>query len=793
MIPLSEAFARALGHHRAGRTALAGQGYREILAVVPDHVETLHLWGLLAAQTGHGEAAVAAIGRALALRPDDPGILNSLGLALKAAGRVEEALVRYRQALALQPDNANAHNCLAVALQDQGQLAGAIGHYRQALACDPGLVDAAYNLGTALQRQGEDRQAEAQYRQVLAQSPDHAGAHNNLGNLLNARGAVDEALAHHRRATELAPNLPVAHYNLGTALQQRGRLDEAVAAYRRALALKPDYASAHANLGTALQGQGRLAEAVAEYRQTLALRPDGADAHYNLGTVFQQQGRVEDAAACHRRALALAPDHPKASFGLCIAQLPLVYRDEAEIQRCRAAYAGALEQLIARFGQGPVSAGLAEAVGASQPFYLPYQGGCDRALQQRYGALVCGIMARCTPPAPLPEPPGPGEPVRVGIVSGFFRDHSNWKIPIKGWLGQLDRRRFTLFGYHTGHRCDAETEVAASLCRRFVQGPLTLGAWRQTILADAPHVLIYPEVGMDPMAARLAAQRLARHQFNAWGHPETSGFPTLDYFLSSELMEPPDGDRHYTERLIRLPDLSLYYEPPVLSPVALDRSDVGFRPGATVFWCGQALFKYLPQYDGLFPRIARELGDCQFAFIGYVRGDDVTAAVRERLRQAFAACGLAADDFCVFLPTLSPQRFVAAIGLSDVVLDSIGWSGCNSTLEGLAHDLPIVTMPGPLMRGRHGLAILTAMGVTETIAGTLDDYVALAVRLARDPAWRQEVSRRIGLNKHRLYRNRAPIEALEAVLERVALDPQDIRVSKGPGPLAVCRRGVLMH
>src|SRR5262249_48849988 len=146
---------------------------------------------------------------------------------------------------------------------------------------------------------------------------------------------------------------------------------------------------------------------------------------------------------------------------------------------------------------------LAGVVGSSQPFLLPYQGYNDRDLQNAYGALVCGAMAERHPPAALAAPPGPGEKVRVGVVSGYFLGHSNWKIPVRGWLSQLDRSRFEIFGYHTGAETDAETAVAAALCSRFVQGPLPLDRWRQAILDDAPHVLIYPEVGMDSIAAQL--------------------------------------------------------------------------------------------------------------------------------------------------------------------------------------------------------------------------------------------------------------------------------------------------
>ena len=140
---------------------------------------------------------------------------------------------------------------------------------------------------------------------------------------------------------------------------------------------------------------------------------------------------------------------------------------------------------------------------------------------------------------------------------------------------------------------------------------MSTDAWRRTILADAPDALVYPEIGIDPIAVRLAAQRRAPVQCNFWGHPETSGY----YFLSSDLMEPPDGDNHYTEKLVRLPNLSIYYEPPRIPPLVMNREELGLRLTATAYWCGQSLFKYLPELDDIYPRIAREVRDCQFVFI----------------------------------------------------------------------------------------------------------------------------------------------------------------------------------
>ena len=152
-------------------------------------------------------------------------------------------------------------------------------------------------------------------------------------------------------------------------------------------------------------------------------------------------------------------------------------------------------------------------------------------------------------------------------------------------------------------------------------------------------------------------------------------------------------------------------------------------------------------------------------FIEFGGGRIVTELFQMRLVRAFEAVGLDARDYCVFLPRLAPDRFAAAMGQSDVVLDSIGWSGCNSILESLLHNIPIVTLAGGLMRGRHAAAIMSMINIHETTAQTIDDYVAIAGSLGRNSVKRAELSAQIGNNKHRVYRDRRCITALEAFLD----------------------------
>ena len=180
---------------------------------------------------------------------------------------------------------------------------------------------------------------------------------------------------------------------------------------------------------------------------------------------------------------------------------------------------------------------------------------------------------------------------RIGFVSGCFgRRHSvRRRIPMRGWVENLDRDRLQLFGCDSV-RLRRSDRPSAGAVRSIERGQRQLSAWAATIERDAPHVLVYPEIGADHTTLQLAALRLAPVQCTSLGQPVTSGLPTIDYFLSSDLMEPPAAQEHYTERLVRLQSLGTAYRPewaawgdalPSLDPWA----DLDLPPGTVRFLC----------------------------------------------------------------------------------------------------------------------------------------------------------------------------------------------------------------
>jgi|HubBroStandDraft_1064217.scaffolds.fasta_scaffold00025_8 protein O-GlcNAc transferase len=729
----AELFRRALAEDKAGRLPQAEAGYRRVLAVDPAHAAAWHRLGLLARRVGRADLALEYLGRAVALPAAKPDYFVDLGAVLAALGRFDEAETRYRDALGRDPRYPQAHNGLGTVLVRQGRLEEAVEAYATASRLKPDAPEPCYNLAQTLYR--------------LAR--------------------IDEAAAACRKALRLKPLYLEAQLQMGNIRSAQGRLDEAESCYRAAIRQNPSYAEAHRNLGDAQANLGRFDDAVNSYRTALSLKPDFPSTWNNLGLALIHIGRAEEAQTCYREALRLDPDFLGARINGCMAHLRVIYQSEEEIERVRADYAADLEFACHR----PATPGDIGATGDKSPFLLAYQGRSDVELQRTYGRYVAQIMAALHPHWAAPPdtpPPLPGEPIRVGILSSYFYSHSNWKIPIKGWVQGLDRRKYQIFGYHVGAIEDGETALARTLCHRFVHGLASLERWAEAIRADRLHVLLIPGIGMDAQTARLAALRLAPVQATSWGHPDTSGLPTIDDYLSSDLMEPPEAEQHYTERLVRLPNLSIWYEPPAPTPVPLSRAELGIPAGAVLYWCCQSLYKYLPQFDPVFARIALLVPEARFLFITYPFGDRVTAIFRERLIAAFAAAGLEAGRYCLFVPPMDISRFAAISRLADLFLDSIGWSGCNSTLEALAVDLPVVTLAGALMRGRHSSAILTMLGLPELVAADADAFVDLAAALGRDPARRQELSSRIARTKHRLYRDQAAIDGLAAYLDEAA-------------------------
>jgi protein O-GlcNAc transferase len=268
---------------------------------------------------------------------------------------------------------------------------------------------------------------------------------------------------------------------------------------------------------------------------------------------------------------------------------------------------------------------------------------------------------------------------------------------------------------------------------------------------------------MEPITIQLASLRLAPVQIATWGHPETTGLPTIDYYLSAEDLEPADARDNYTEQLVALPHLGCCYQRLAVTPVAPDLDALAIHADRPIFICAGTPYKYVPHHDWVFTEIARRTERCQFVFSLYNQ-ETLAEALRARLAAAFAAAGMDFRDYGVFLPWQSRPAFYGLLQRADVYLDTIGFSGFNTAMQAIECGLPIVTREGRFLRGRLASGILKRMGLPDLAVPTEEDYVERAVALAGDAPARMRLRDRIEASRPLLFDDIAPIRALETFL-----------------------------
>lgn len=729
---------------------------------MPDLNTALALW-----KSGDPRNALAKALAACEHAPGSLDLLNLIAELYQAVNNPAAAADYLRRVTALTPEDAAAHRRLANAEFDAGWSTASIASYRRSLELDPGNVRAHNNLGQVLERTGDRTGAAACYQTALRLDENYAIAHNNLGNVLAASGRTQDALERYRRAVALRPEFVEAWHNCAKTWFSMKRAPEALSCIDRALALKPESADGWYLRAEVLANLQRCEEAQTSCERAISLRPDFHEAVYARANLRRGMGDHQGAVAGFSEAQRINPEYEAARIAAALAEIPALPWTAAEIAASRVALRAALTELDAQLKTHPCKDATA-LVGAVQPFYLAYQDHDNRELLEHHGRLCARAMAdwqQREALGPAVSPAKARSKTRIAVVSAQIANHSVYTAITRGWLQRLDRGRFIIDVYHLSGKSDAETESARTVADHFEQGPRTTRQWAESIIEHRPDIVIYPEVGMDQTTLQLAGMRLARTQAAAWGHPVTSGLPTVDYYLSAEAFEPPDGDLHYSERLIRLPHLGVYYEPPAHAPDPRP-IDPGGGNGP-LFVCAGTPFKYSPGYDAVLVEIAKRLGRCQFHFFTYLDGG-LSRRLLARLHEAFSAAGLDGADFLVLRPWASAPEFHGFLTSADLFLDTMGFSGFNTVLQALECGLPVVTCRGRFMRGRLGSGILEHLSLSSLVAESLSGYVDLVVSLAQDATARGRLRQRLREHLPRAYRDQSSIDGLQKFLLSVA-------------------------
>lgn len=781
-----------------GRLEQAERLITVALEINPDDPGALSNLGMVHLQNGQLEAACSDFERAVQLQPDSWNALTNLGTVLRRLGRTRESLVPLRQAYAAnpksaavchvfgaslldigdahaaveilnatalaEPGNANAWSDLALALNKTREHGRALECADKALALKPLSTVAKSERAKALAGLGDTETAQRIFTEISQADPQSAAAFNNLGVFFRDQGDYDTANKWFQTALDLDPGFVAARENLTRSWLALGDSE-------KALAFCAAYAEEHPELSTALAAlaevqleQGDVAACVATYRKAVGLPNPSAQTHCAFANALLTSGQWEEAIGNFQRALKIDENYAIARWALAMAQCKPIYGSADEVESSRRAFAKSIADLHAWF-RGVRSVDAYEVVGTSQPFYLAYHPFNNKDLMSRYGSLCAELMASMRPDAPA-DAPAPDGKFRIGIASAHIREHSVWNAITKGWIRHLDKGRFELYLFQLGRSSDAETERAKSGAAHFEDRPKRLQGWSQAIRNAHLDALIYPEIGMDPLTAQLAALRLAPVQAVTWGHPETSGLPTMDLYLSAAAFEPPAGQSHYSERLVSLPNLGVCVEPATPSMTVPDLRKLGLPTDEPLLLCAGTPFKYSPIHDQVWVAIARGLQAEKRGRLVFFRSHrkSMNEMLERRLRSAFDREGVDFEARVCLIPTLDRPLFFGLMQRAALMLDTLGFSGFNTALQAVECGLPVLAREGDFMRGRLASSIMRRMGLHELVATTDEAFIQTAIRLAADSARCRELRQEIANRRQILFHDVEPVRALERCL-----------------------------
>jgi protein O-GlcNAc transferase len=642
----------------------------------------------------------------------------------------------------------------AIAHQREGRLDAAVFEYERAITRAPDYVQAIDSLGIALAGLGRYRDALRRFQDVIRLKPDSPSGYNNTAAvlfLLHDPAGASEQL---RLALQRDPGNLVILCSLSGTLVDLGNSGEALAFARRAVELHPDSVEAQLALGTALAAAGDYAAAAAVERAAIAVDPDHSRAHANLGNALLELDEIDAARAAYTRAMELG-----ASPGLRLRRTvttPAIMDSVEQIDAVRRQLGRELDELL----EHPVAIGDPLADIGRTNFYLAYHGRSNRSLHEKFAA----VCARANPAleylaAHCRDYAGPGRRIRIGFISKFFFDHSIGRTSL-GLIQQLDRSRFeAICLFVPPRRDDAMSRAIAAGADEPVLLPPDLAGARRLIEDLRLDVLFYQDIGMEPFTNFLAHARLAPVQCVSFGHPDTTGIPAMDYFVSSALFELAGAEADYSEKLHLIADVGTlaYYCRPHCDQALFSRRGLGLAPELRLYFCPQALFKIHPEFDVMLRRILASDANSRLLLL-----EGTSPAWSNRLRKRFAGTLGEQLHKVIFLPRVGSREFTSLLGVADVVLDTPYFNGMNTSLQAFATGRPVVTLPTRLQRGRHTSGMYKCMGLDRAIADTPDHYVDMAVRLAGDEKERRSLSEMIGERAGCLFEDGRVVSGFEA-------------------------------
>ncbi len=650
------------------------------------------------------------------LSVDDFQTAFRAALAAHQAGDLDAALEAYEALTKEQPSYPPLNYFLAMLLRTRGNRVRSRELLRRALASSPTYVDARLALGNLELDAGEHAAARQAYESVAAIRPERAEAWTGLGLARQAGGDLEGALEALKRAAAAAPSSALVHFNFAAALQKARRYDEAREAYRTSLAIDPKSAEALFNYGLLLSELGQEGLALGSWRAAIAADATFEPAYWQLRHALHAAGRIEEWLDNFQAFLLHCPASPRiALYAIDVA----FHRGElAEAGRC---FRQAVEAVLREADHGLAAEFLEELLYVALFFDIDESE--ILALYRRYDEASRALH----PQLPLQPPRVPGGKIRVGYLSGDFRNHVMGHMALE-ILSRHDRSSFEVYGFSLSLKEDDWTARIRSHCDHFeVVAGLGERAAAEAISRHGLDLLVDLSTHTKGSRPAILAYKPARVQVTHVASAGAVGLSAIDFKLTDSLWDRPENQETLIERLLPIEGCVFPFRRHARATQAeVSRFEIDLPSDAFVFGAFVQIQKLSPRLLSVWRELFTQLPRARLAF------SPLSAQAAPAYEHLLDLNGID-PAHALFIPQGgSDARNQARYLHVDAVLDTFPYSGTNGTMEALNQGVPVVALEGSRACERSSLTILAHAGLAELVAPTPQAYVELAVRLATD-------------------------------------------------------------
>jgi protein O-GlcNAc transferase len=775
---MQDRFQHALSALQKGKTDTAERLFRQVLQSQPKHVGALNLLSILLTQLGRFEEAETYARRALGENASSDATHYNYGVILKAMRRPAEALECFGQALRINPTVAETWNNRGATFNDLKRYREAIADFDRAIAINSNYADAFLNKGNALADLKNYAQSLAAYEKALTLKPGLPDAWVGRGKALAGLEQFDGALAAYDRALSIAPELAGAWLERGNLLAKRGESEGAFAAYDRALRAKPDLAEAWNGRGNVFCRLEQPDDASAAYDRALELKPDLAEAWVGRGNIRAERKQYESALEAYAKALAAKPDLVEALLGRGKVFTALKDYDKALL-----AYDNALvlnpESTEALVACGDICTALLRydhayaaynrALGIRPDLgefggyrllaklYLCEWSDLDDDISHFLTAIRSGeptgspllllavrsshadqLRAAKSYISRLPSFPAlwsdkiyTHDRIRLAYLSSDFRDHPVTQL-IAGLFEEHDKSLFevTAISYAAEESVSEGVDRIRSACDRFIDVRLSTDEQVADMIQQLEIDIAIDLNGITRNSRpNILSRRPAPVQVNYLGYAGTMGAEYIDYLIADSMVVPRDQFAFFSEKVVWLPDSFMVNDSRRrVAEATPTRSECALPEKAFVFCCFNNAFKIAPDIFKIWMRLLKATPNSVLWL------SETGAAALANLRREVESNGVSPDRLIVATRVPSVADHLARLRQADLFLDTLPYNAHTTAADALWVGVPVLTCPGEAFAGRVAASLNRAIGLSELIVPSLEEYEKLALALARDPA-----------------------------------------------------------